>query len=223
MTTWRRWTGRASTITGTTRPGRRMPTCRTVAQGVHALSSGPISTTRARTGPETAPSGWRAGPQANWPGCRPTTSWTSTGRWRRQSPSKCQARRKSPPAAGCPTRNSRSMRGNTKRTGFQGGLQLVPLPDERAVRPRARALLRAPFRGSRLFHLGRGRLGRLPEARRARGDGGTRGPVGRHLAGRGGRTLGPAGAAGSRIGAACGVGGGPRRSVSGMTWWDARC
>ena len=35
-------------------------------------SCGPTSTTRARTGLETNPSGWGPGAPKSWPGCRPT-------------------------------------------------------------------------------------------------------------------------------------------------------
>ena len=90
-------------------------------KGVHDFPAGPISTTRAPTGPGTGPSGWGGGPPGSWPGCRPTTSWTSAGRWRRRWRRRCPARRKSPPANGCRMPNSRSMRGNMSAPASREG------------------------------------------------------------------------------------------------------
>ena len=89
--------------------------------GSPCLPAGLPSTTRAPTGPETGPSGWRPGAPKSWPGCRPTTSWTATGRWRRRWRRRCPAKRKQPRAAGCRMQSSRSMHGNTSATVFRAG------------------------------------------------------------------------------------------------------
>ena len=79
-------------------------------------------------------------------------------------------------------------------------MDMVSLPDKRAVRPGAGAFLRAAHRGSGLLHRRRRRLGHPPGSRRPGGVGRARRP-GRHLAGRRRRALGAAGAAGRGVGA----------------------
>ena len=121
---WRRWSGRASTTTGTIRRARPNDDMWHCPQGVHAFLRAYYhfkSADWTRNQPVPAR---RPGPPRSWRSCRPTTSWT----WRQgmaetvapEMPSRGGDRRL-PVAA---RRRARRLQPtNIARTGFQGGLQ----------------------------------------------------------------------------------------------------
>ena len=110
-----------------------------------------------------------------------------------------EGNRRLPLAAGC---GARGLCAGVRAQRVPGRAAMVSLPHERSVRPGAGALLRAPHRGSGLLHRRRGRLGHPPGSRCPGGDARARRRLGRHLAGRRCRALGPAGAAGRGVGPA---------------------
>ena len=80
---WPSSTGRASITSGIIRPARPMPTCGIARRGSTPFCAA-ISITRAPTGPATGRTRCNRGAPANWPRCRPTTSWISPGTWPRR-------------------------------------------------------------------------------------------------------------------------------------------
>jgi len=72
---------------------------RHAAQGIHAFLRGYYHHKSADR-KANQPFRLQAGAPKSWQRCRPTTSWTWRKGWPKRSPPKCQARPKSPRAAG---------------------------------------------------------------------------------------------------------------------------
>ena len=128
-------------------------------------------------------------------------------RWRRRWRRRCPAKRKQPPAAGCRMRSSQSMRGNTSATVSRAGCSGIAAAraggstGSTSCSPGAVSRFRPASSPARPTGAG------SPPG----GDGRPRRRLGRYLAGRRCRALGPAGAAGRRVGPAAGLCVGPRR------------
>ncbi len=148
--------------------------------------------------PHNTPFPYRHGTQTNWPKCRPTTSWTWTRGWPRPWRQRCPQRPRLPPVRGCPMTNSRctvrSIAGRDSRGACSG--IAAPHGARTALRSNCSPVARSMSRHCSWPARATGGLS-TPWHLRADADERLH-AYARLLSTGGGRSLGAAGAAGSR-------------------------